>query len=80
MTVNNLIQKLIEIRDAGGGRNRVAVDKLSLWDGNGTFNICDVHSVECEVINVVDGDGFAIVNFDGSERCRTMVVISGKNK
>jgi hypothetical protein len=79
VTVTQLIKKLEDIRKSGGGRNQVVVDKPSFWDGNGTFNQCDIHDVSCEVISIVDGDGFAIINKDGSERCRTSVVLKGKN-
>jgi hypothetical protein len=78
MNVNTLIKKLTAIRDSGGGRHQVVVDKGSLWDGNGTFENCDIHSVENAVVYMVDGDGGFIVNKDGSERCRTSVVLSGK--
>ena len=77
MTVNALIQRLNSIRDSGGGRMLVVVDKDSLWDGNGTFDNCEIHSVETHLIYMVDGDGGVIVNKDGSQRCRTSAVLSG---
>lgn len=79
MTVTALIKVLEAIRDDGGGRLQAVINKDSLWDGNQTFNNCDIHAVEVETIYVVDGDGGIIVNKDGSHRCRTSAVIKGKS-
>ncbi len=80
MTVNALIQKLTDIRDTGGGKHQVLVDKSSLWDGNGTFENCNIHSVGNKCVYMVDGDGRVIINKDGSERLRTSVVLSGSKE
>lgn len=58
MTLNALLKKLQKLQDAGHGRLPVTVNKESLWDGNGTFVICDVDTAEVKHVEKVDEDGF----------------------
>lgn len=46
MTLSNLIRALKKFEAEGCGRARVGVNKDTLDDGNGTFNVCDVVKVE----------------------------------
>lgn len=80
MTLDALITKLQALQKKGHGRYTVVVDKESLWDGNGTFVCCNVNSLEAELINVADGDGFSAMNKDGSERMMRAIILSGKMK
>jgi hypothetical protein len=77
MRLTTFIKRLQALEAAGHGRAKMVVDKDTLWDGNGVFNICDVHSVGNDWINEADGDGGLIENRDGTERGRTCIVISG---
>lgn len=77
MTVNQLIKKLEQVKKDGGGTLRIACDAKELLDRyNGCFDIVDVDSVQLQTINVCDGDGFHIENKDGSERIRTVLLLS----
>ena len=78
MTVNKLIAELEKIRSAGGGRLPVAVNKDSLDDGKGTFQICGVSRATVIFVGILEGDGFVMYRRDGSERLRRMVVLSGE--
>lgn len=78
MTLNAFIKALEKIRDKGHGRCKVAVDKDSLWDGNGCFNICDVNAAEYCVINVADDDGGIACDSKGVERMTRAIVIRGR--
>lgn len=76
MTLNRFIKELQKLAKHDG-RSEIVVDKSTLWDGNGTFNICSIKSVDVAMVNECDGDGFIIENKDGTERQRRKVVISG---
>lgn len=76
MTITKLIKRLEALR-AKHGNVKVCVDHDSLWTGNGTFNICDVSGIDVSSIRIADGDGFTVINKDGSERERTCAVIKG---
>ncbi len=80
MTLSRFIKELQKIEAEGHGRAKVTCDKPSLWDGNGAFQTCNIHSVEQGWIRQVDGDGFGIENRDGSERTVNCVVIYGQFK
>jgi hypothetical protein len=76
MTLNRL-KKLVDAEVArGNGRVRVCVDKSSLWDGNGTFEICDLAEAQIMHIPIVDGDGFHETHKDGTEKLRRCFVLS----
>lgn len=77
MTLNRLIKELQKLRANGEGRSHVAVNKESLWDGNNTFVICDVKSVEAMTVNIADDDGVMAVTSKGVERTRRCVVLKG---
>jgi hypothetical protein len=77
MTLNKLIKLLEQLRDQGYGRRNVVADKDSLWDGNDTFNACDINSAYVEWLATVDGDGFAQYRKDGTERGSVHVLLSG---
>lgn len=76
MTLNRLI-KVLQKLAKNDGRSEVVVDKPSLWDGNGTFDICSIKSAKVEMVTEVDGDGCAVENKDGSTRERRKVVLQG---
>ena len=77
MTLSKLIKLLSALEAQGHGRKPVAVDKDSLWDGNGTFSICDVKSAEVVFVSLVDGDGFLQITKAGYERGTERVIIKG---
>lgn len=79
MTIAKL-KKLIDaaIESGTSPRTPVCVDKSTLWDGNGTFTICDVSVGEVQCISVVDGDGFHQELSDGSEKVRLCFILSNK--
>ena len=79
MTLNKLIRELLELQSAGHGRDKVTVDKDSLWDGNDTFSICEINSASRLWIRIVDGDGAAIILKDGSEKQKRCIVLSGES-
>lgn len=80
MTLNALIKQLQKLQAQGHGRSAVTVDKDSLSDGNGTWNICDINSVSEIWVRQVDGDGFGVFRYDGTEKGRTCIVLSGETK
>lgn len=77
MTLNAFIKKLQKLAGAGHGRAKVTADRPTFYDGNGTWNICDVRSVKHDRVNQINGDGFHEENKDGSERTKSCIVISG---
>lgn len=77
ITLSALIKQLQKLEAAGHGRAKVAVDKESFWDGNGTFQICDVTGARASVVNLSDGYGFIEVDSRGQEKCRRMIVLDG---
>jgi len=76
MTLNRLIKELQKLAK-NDGRSEVVVDKPSLWDGNGTFDICSIKSAKVDSVTECDGDGFAVQNKDGSTRERRRVILQG---
>ena len=79
MTLNRLIKELQKLQVEGHGRWPVACDKTTLWDGNGTFEICDVVKVEAVWVTFADDDGFHVENKDGTERMVKSIVLKGHN-
>jgi hypothetical protein len=79
MTLNKFIKELLKLQKHHG-RSVVAVDKPTFWDGNGTFNACEVKSVDAISVNVSDGDGFTKTDRRGRECTRVNVLISGEPK
>ena len=77
MTLNAFIKRLQDLAGKGWGRASVAVNRDSLFDGNGTWNICDIEAAGAEMISICDGDGFHVENKDGSERTRATVILKG---
>jgi len=76
MTLDRL-KKIVDAEVARrNGRARVCVDKSSLWDGNGTFVICDLAAAKIDHIPIVDGDGFHLEYKDGTEKLRRCFVLS----
>jgi hypothetical protein len=79
MTLDAFIKTLEKLRDQGHGRCHVVVDKDSLWDCNGDFDICRVSEASCEIVYVGDGDGGIAYTAKGVERTTRNIVIRGEN-
>lgn len=79
MTLSKLIKELQKLEAKGAGRVHVGVDKSTLWDGNGTFEVCDVVSVKYKVLEMADDDGFARYTKRGRGIVRSTIVIEGHN-
>ena len=79
MTLNRLIIELQKLQIRGEGRSFVTVDKESLWDGNDSWVICDVKSVEAKTVNIADDDGGMAVTSKGYERTKRCIVFKGGN-
>lgn len=77
MTINALSKILNQLKEKGLGRKGVTVDKKSLFDGNGTWQICDIKCAEYELLPFCDGDGFSKTNKDGTESIRQYLVLKG---
>lgn len=77
MKVFTLFRQLQRLIAQGHGHKPVAVDKASLYDGNGTFDVSDVSSGTLMDVQQVDGDGHFIENKRGEIRTRWMFVLSG---
>lgn len=77
MTLSRLIKQLQKLELQGEGRSSVGVDKPSLYDGNETFVICDVKSVEAKTINIADDDGGMAVTAKGVERTKRCIILRG---
>lgn len=75
MTVGRLIKELERLK-AKYGNIRVGVNKAELWDGNGTFDICDITVTCVEWVPLVDGDGHQEYTQKGEERGGARVVLS----
>lgn len=71
------VAKLIKMLEKLPPRAKVVVDKESLWDGNGTFTISNVESLEYEFVNLCDGDGFTEFRKDGSEKGSFQAILKG---
>lgn len=77
MTITQLIKKLEDIKKKAGPRAKVTVAAKEMLEScNGVFDIIDINSIETKYVNICDGDGFAIINKDGSQRGHTQVVLS----
>jgi hypothetical protein len=76
MTVGKLEKILAEIKDK---RMKVTVDKFTLWDGNATFNICELDKAEPMWVGLADGDGFRMHTKKGVERGSVQLVLKGDN-
>lgn len=76
MTVGQLEKILAGIPNK---RTKVTVDKYTLWDGNDTFNICDVKDAEVTWVNFADGDGFTMYTKKGLERGSLQLVLKGED-
>ncbi len=79
MTLSKLIKVLQKMEREGAGRSPVGVDKTTLWDGNGTFEVCDVVKVQFMVLDVADDDGFAKYTKRGHGITKGTVVLKGHN-
>ncbi len=79
MTVSKLIKLLQAIERKGHGRATICVEKDTLWDGNGTFELCDVSKVVHEITPMSDDDGFTRLTKRGQEVTRNSVVLIGAN-
>lgn len=77
MTVNALSKIIDKLKEKGLGRNNIGVDKKSLFDGNGTWQICDIKTAEYEWLPICDGDGFSKTNKNGSESIKQYLVLKG---
>jgi len=78
LTLGRLIKELTALKSKGLSDSiQVCVDKTTLFDGNGTFNACNLNDVEHTYVNIVDGDGFTIENKNGSERIRSTILLKG---
>lgn len=78
VTLGKLIRELQKLEKKVGPRTTVSIDKPTFNDGNDTWNICGVEMVKSVYVNTVDGDGFTVVNKDGTERGKTEVVLMGE--
>jgi hypothetical protein len=78
VTIGRLIRELTALAAKHGNRVDVCVDKGSLWDGNGTFEICRLKSAAFKIVEIADGDGFMQYNKDGSERTERNIILSGE--
>lgn len=76
MTVGQLEKILAGIPNK---RTKVTVDKYTLWDGNDTFNICDVTEAGVTWVNLADGDGFTMYTKKGVERGSLQLVLKGED-
>lgn len=77
MTLNQLIKRLQELADKGYGRWKIAVDKSSLWDGNGSFEICNIDRASPERINMCDADGCLETWKNGAEKMQKTIILRG---
>lgn len=50
LTLSAFIKRLQKLEAAGHGRAKVGVDRESLWDGNGTFTICEITGAKFELV------------------------------
>lgn len=80
MTLSAFIKQLQKLEKAGHGRAKVTVNKPTFFDGNDTWNICEVHGAEFSLVGIVDGDGFHEHTQKGTERQSRNIVIYGGSK
>ncbi|MFH1850993.1 MAG: hypothetical protein ABIA75_01470 [Candidatus Neomarinimicrobiota bacterium] len=79
MTIQKLHKILSELIDQGHGRKTILVNKPSLWDGNETFELCEITDTDYRWYPIVDGDGFSIENKDGMEHGKHALILIGSN-
>lgn len=77
MTLNKLAKMIQRLIDEGHGRENVCVDKDSLFDGNNSWSVCRIESLQSECVHVADDDGGTAINKDGSERMMQCVILKG---
>lgn len=75
MTVTQLIEKLAQIQKTNP-RAPVVVDWESVCSDDYSHGL--VNSVDTDCINWTDGDGCTVINKDGSEHQKQVVVLSGR--
>ncbi len=73
--LKKIVDKLLELHSP---RRKVVVSIPTLDTGNGTWNVCDIHHADIELINICDGDGFRVDNKDGSERTQLVLLLKGR--
>ncbi len=76
MTISKLIKELQKI-EKKHGRCEALVHKESLWDGNESWAMCSINSVEFMMVNVADDDGGCAYTKAGVERLKKSVVLKG---
>jgi len=82
ITVSNLHKRLCSLIESGHGRKPVVVDKSSFThncEGDG-ITILDLAGLGIVCVPQGDGDGAIKVNKDGTESCRTCLVLVGSDK
>jgi len=79
MKIEKLYKILAQAIRCGHGSKEVFVDKPSLNDGNGTFDICSLESGKMLTFNIVDGDGGLVFLKNGTEKLRAGLILSGRN-
>lgn len=75
MTITQLIKRLERIRSEQGNV-RVCANAEELWDScNRVWDVVDIKSVDFQIIEQVDGDGFHEIDSKGrAKSCRTVVL------
>jgi hypothetical protein len=79
MTIGKLHKELEELIKAGHRRKPVCVDKQSFYhplESDGA-TILDIKEVSMQWVATLDDDGEFAMNKDGTERGKTVLVISG---
>ena len=79
MTLNQLYKPLGQLIAKGHGRETVCIDKPSFTHPLEADGVVyqDISGVRAEVFTMCDGDGFTIINKDGSERVRGGFLLYG---
>lgn len=79
MTIGKLHKELEKLIKAGHARRPVSVDKRSFYhplESDGA-TILDIKEVSMQWVATLDDDGGFAMNKDGTERGKTVLVISG---
>ncbi len=79
MTLSRLIKELQKL-EAEHGRCKVCVDKNTLYDGNETFSVCRIKSVQSQWVYNASDDGGVKYNKDGTESGSTTIVLCGESQ
>lgn len=74
MTVGKLEKILAGIKDK---RTKVTVEKDTLFDGNGCFQICNLDKASIQWVPLADADGFRAYTKAGVERGSVQLVLKG---